>query len=249
MLEATQSLETKLADIQDAIQDTTQQSAARHREAKDTECLNHLCLTDPSADKLRIEEHKGGLFKDSYSWIIRHADFQQFLADPDMQLLWIKGAPGKGKTMLMSGIINELKSTGRLLSYFLCEQANSKMNSETAILRGLIFALATQQPLLLSHLRKKAPETANAVLLVDALDECATGQRRFLDFLLQCNQLKHYRVKWIVSSRNYWADIEERMRRMELKLQPQLELNQELVSDAIISYIAHKVNIVAGDKG
>lgn len=276
MLEATQSLETKLVDIQDAIQDSTLQSAARHREAKDTECLNHLCLTDPSADKLRIEEHKGGLFKDSYSWIIRHADFQKFLGDPDMQLLWIKGAPGKGKTMLMCGIIDELRLTGRLISYFFCEQANSKMNSATAILRGLIFVLATQQPLLLSYLRKKydeqgqklfesentwvtlkeifytmiqAPETANAVILVDALDECATGRKRFLDFILQCTELKPCRVKWIVSSRNNWVDIDERMRRMELTLQLQLELNQELVSDAIASYITHKVDILSGDKG
>lgn len=274
-LQTTLSMDTKLGDIQDAIQESSHENATRHREAKDTECLTQLCVTDPDADKLRIEEKKGGLLKDSYSWIIRHESFQRFVTDPETQLLWIKGDPGKGKTMLMCGIIDELKSTGSLLSFFFCEQANSKMNSEIAILRGLIYALAKQQPALLSHVRTKydeqgeklfaenawvnfkdiftkmiqSPQMANAVVLVDGLDECADGRMRFLNFVLQCTKLDTCSVKWIISSRNNYADIEERMRRMDLKLQLQLELNQDLVSDAIFSYIAHKVTILSEDKG
>lgn len=275
MLETTRSLETKLVEIQDAIQAGTQQIIARHREAKDTECLNHLCLSDPAADKLRIEEAKGGLLKDSYAWIIHHPSFQHFLSDPERRVLWIKGDPGKGKTMLMCGIIDQLKPTGRLLSYFFCEQIRSHKNNETAILRGLIFALAREQPLLLPYVRTKydeqgkslfesenawvtlkgifydmiqSPDMTNAVILVDALDECSTGRVRFLNFVVQCTKLEFCRVKWIMSSRNNWSDIEERMRRMELKLQLQLELNQGLVSDAIVSYIVHKVDILSEDK-
>jgi hypothetical protein len=32
--------------------------------------------TDPRVDKVRIEADKGGLLKESYQWILQHADFQ-----------------------------------------------------------------------------------------------------------------------------------------------------------------------------
>ena len=72
-----------------------------------------LRATDPRDDKARIEQTKGGLLKDSYRWILRNADFQRWRHGDDQQsrLLWIKGDPGKGKTMLLCGIIDELKPT------------------------------------------------------------------------------------------------------------------------------------------
>ncbi|CAH0055285.1 unnamed protein product [Clonostachys solani] len=45
----------------------------------------------------------------------------RFRDDLQSWLLWIKGDPGKGKTMLLCGIIDELeKGTNSLLSYFFC---------------------------------------------------------------------------------------------------------------------------------
>ncbi|KAF1938340.1 hypothetical protein EJ02DRAFT_354742, partial [Clathrospora elynae] len=65
------------------------------------------------------------------------------------RLLWVKGDPGKGKTMLLCGIINKLHSslprTG-LLSYFFCQATDSRINSATAVLRGLLYMLVKQQP-------------------------------------------------------------------------------------------------------
>lgn len=49
------------------------------------------------------------------------------------KLLWIKGGPGKGKTMLLCGLINELESDGALWSYFFCQAADSRINSATAL--------------------------------------------------------------------------------------------------------------------
>jgi hypothetical protein len=62
--------------------------------------------------KKRIEETKGGLLEDSYHWILKHSDFQQWRNGQQSQLLWIKGDPGKGKTMLLCGIVNEKSFNG-----------------------------------------------------------------------------------------------------------------------------------------
>ena len=61
---------------------------------------------DPRHDKLRIEQTKGGLLRDSYRWTLDNADSQQWR--DEHRLLWIKGDPGKGKTMLLCGIIDGL---------------------------------------------------------------------------------------------------------------------------------------------
>jgi hypothetical protein len=125
-------------------------------------CLVRLHATDPRKDKTRIEQKKGGLLEDSYRWILNHDDFRRW-RNEQSQLLWIKGDPGKGKTMLLCGIIDNLipatkmvnKEASELLSYFFCEAADSRTNNATAVLRGLIYLLVDQQPSLLSHVQKE----------------------------------------------------------------------------------------------
>lgn len=77
------------------------------QEEKHNECLRDLCVTDPQDDKKRIEETKGGLLKDSYYWILNNHEFREWRDNDQSRLLWIKGDPGKGKTMLICGIIDE----------------------------------------------------------------------------------------------------------------------------------------------
>jgi Cdc6-like AAA superfamily ATPase len=125
-------------------------------------CIQDLRITDPREDKKRIEDTKGGLLRDSYQWILKHPDFQQWRDDKRSRLLWIKGDPGKGKTMLICGTLDELSSSTKLrdkeattlLSYFFCQATDNRINNALAALRGLIYLLIDQQPLLVSHTRE-----------------------------------------------------------------------------------------------
>ncbi|KAH6661768.1 hypothetical protein B0J14DRAFT_496760 [Halenospora varia] len=126
-------------------------------------CIQNLRITDPCEDKKRIEEMKGGLLEGSYRWILEHSDFQQWRDDKQSRLLWIKGDPGKGKTMLLCGIVNEISPLTKLrdekattlLSYFFCQATDKRLNNATAVLRGLVFLLVDQQPSLISHVQEK----------------------------------------------------------------------------------------------
>jgi len=239
-------------------------------------CIQHLRLTDPRDDKKRIEETKGGLLEDSYRWVLEDSDFQRWRDDPQSRLLWIKGDPGKGKTMLLCGIINELnKSITKTdqLSYFFCQATDSRINSATAVLRGLLYLLVNQQPSLVSHIRKKHDHAGKALfedanawvalseiftdvlqdpslngtsLVIDALDECVADLPKLLDFIVQKSCVSS-RVKWIVSSRN-WPDIEERLERAGHKVRLCLELNAESVSTAVGIFIQHNVLQLAEKK-
>ena len=236
-------------------------------------CLAYLRATDPHVDKTRIENIKGGLHRDSYKWILEHDDFMLWREEGNKgeqsRLLWIKGDPGKGKTMLLIGIIEELKNdlktknpdTG-ILSFFFCEGTNSRINNAKAVLRGLIYLLVTQQPSLISHLSGKLPEEENefaalletfkniledrgkkrTYLIIDALDECETDLPMLLDFILTISK-KFSHVKWIVSSRGR-RDIEQGLQRVESRTNLSLELkkNAENVSLAVNTYIEYHVS-------
>ncbi|KAF2802307.1 WD40 repeat-like protein [Mytilinidion resinicola] len=244
---------------------------------EDKECIQHLRVTDPGDDKKRIEDTKGGLLKGAYCWILENSDFQQWRDDQRSRLLWIKGDPGKGKTMLLCGIVNELtKSMAKtdILSYFFCQATDSRINNATAVLRGLLYLLINQQPSLVSHIRKKHdhagkalfedtnawaalseiftsilqdPNLNNTYLLVDALDECVVDLPKLLYLIVQISPVSS-RVKWIVSSRN-WPGIEERLERAGHKVRLCLELNAESVSTAVGIFIQHKVSQLAELKG
>jgi hypothetical protein len=243
---------------------------------KREECLRDLRPSNPRDDKKRIVDTKGGLLKGSYRWVLDNSSFRQWHDDPQSQLLWIKGDPGKGKTMLLCGIIDELQKTTASTAcvvYFFCQATDSRINSATAVLRGLLYLLVSQQPALTAHIRKRYDEAGRSMfedanawialtetfadvlqdpnldatyILVDALDECTTDLPKLLRFLAQQSSASS-RVKWIVSSRN-WPEIEAQLGRAEQKIRLSLELNAESVSAAVSVFIQHKVSQLAQEK-
>ncbi|KAJ8106757.1 hypothetical protein ONZ43_g6953 [Nemania bipapillata] len=159
--ELVRAAESLAADIllgmREALQDMRQ-------EDKNEKCLVDLRGTDPRHDKERIKQTKGGLLADSSNWIFAHKDFQRWYDDDDAKVLWIKGDPGKGKTMLLITIVDELErrlkqlnqphqQSTAALSYFFCQGTISDLNNATSVLRGLVYLLGVQNPSLLQHLR------------------------------------------------------------------------------------------------
>jgi hypothetical protein len=55
------------------------------------------------------------------------------------------------------------KEANTLLSYFFCQATDSRINNAVAVLRGLIYLLIDQQPLLVSHVRKKYDQAGKAL--------------------------------------------------------------------------------------
>ncbi|KAL2196899.1 NACHT domain-containing protein [Corynascus similis CBS 632.67] len=214
-----------------------------------------LRTTDPRDDKTRIEQTKGGLLADSYRWVLDNTDFRRWRDDGQSRLLWIKGDPGKGKTMLLCGIINELKSDfdSSLLSFFFCQATDASINNATA-------------PSLLSHVQKKYDAAGDPLfrgvntwvalsevftnilkdptlpptrLVIDALDECIEGLDLLLGLIVQSSSI-YSNVKWIVSSRN-WPDIENHLNTTTQKVSLSLELNEESVSTAVTTFVRLRV--------
>ncbi|KAF5004706.1 hypothetical protein FDECE_8817 [Fusarium decemcellulare] len=239
------------------------------QDAKNGECFAAFELTDPQLDKRTLESRKGAPLWDSYHWVLEHAAYKKLVDDPSSRVLWISGEPGKGKTMLLCGIIDELKESPRPLSYFFCQVTEPDLSSDTAVMRGLIYVLLNHQPSLISAVRpyydKKKEElfdSANssvllseiltnmlqdpilhdAFLVVDALDECKVGRDRLTKLIVKLSS--SCRAKWIVSSRS-WPEIGRELADTQGLIPLELEKNRESVTEAVQSYIRIKVENLA----
>ena len=87
-------------------------------------CLRAWRLTDPREDRNRILDSKDPLLEGSCTWIFDDPAFTRWWNDDDCQILWIHGDPGKGKTMMIMALIDEilqrlkLNPASGMLSYF-----------------------------------------------------------------------------------------------------------------------------------
>lgn len=237
----------------------------RHR------CLTALHATDPRAAKQRIEEVQGGLLKDAYTWILNNDVFQEWRHGDDSQIrmLWVTGDAGKGKTMALCGIIDELQKSNESINllYFFCQAGDDRINSATAVLRGWLYLLMEQQPSLIRYVCTKYQfdgracfEGANAwvalsklftavlqdeglketYLVIDALDECTTDFSKLLDFIYQTSQLLSP-LKFIILSR-YSPELYVRLPHAT---RLNVERYKESISAAVGTLIKHEVSDLA----
>ncbi|KAF0644051.1 hypothetical protein FPSE5266_20056 [Fusarium pseudograminearum] len=270
----TLEMRTNLQDISVTTREHARWQRQDRLDEKDNECLRELLVTNPSKDKKNILFSKGGLFYDSYRWIMESNEYQQWLKKDDNNLLWIKGDPGKGKTMLLAGIIEELeKSAPDTVFYFFCQATEPRLRTATNVLRGLIWFLVRTRPRLMSHVREEYDkegkgvfndgnawqtlsgiltailddeEFQDCVFAIDALDECTTGRDQLIRLISQLST--SYKPKWVVSSRN-WPEIERRLDSVDKKVQVQLELNHAAISQAVKNFIVRKVDQLSEDNG
>lgn len=166
---------------------------------------------------------------------------------------------------MLCGIINELgQKSDTNVSYFFCQGTDKRINTGTAVLRGLLFLLCKQQHSLISHIRHKYDDAGGKLfedtnawfalsgifksilgdsglrdtyLIVDALDECLPDSRQSLVKLIVWVAHAYPTVKWILSSREL-GEFETHLREAT---QLPLESRRQLVSEAVNSYINFKV--------
>lgn len=170
--------------------------------------------------------------------------------------------------MMLCGIINELrKESGTNVSYFFCQGTDERINTGTAVLRGLIFLLCKHQHSLISYIRDKYDEAGGKLfedtnawfalsaifdnilrcshlrptyLIVDALDECLEGSQQLLVRLIIRFSYAYPNIKWIVSSRQLFEFKTHIQKASHLSLES--KQRGELVSAAVRAYVDLKVS-------
>ena len=161
-------------------------------------CREALFVTDPEIDRNDIIRAKGSRTQGTCEWIKSHPRFQSWMRG-DARLLWIRGGPGKGKTMMSVYLTEEIATEQpQNFAYFFCISQDMQRNNACAVLRGLLWQITNCRPNLMQYLvpyfdppeRGRAtrsseetlwnllkdmcrnPEAPRLYCLVDGVDEC-----------------------------------------------------------------------------
>lgn len=241
--------------------------------------LHDICETDPRNEKIRIEQSKGGVLGQCYNWVFQCPELQAWQESKDTRLLWLKGTPGKGKTMAMIGLVDTLTDqmnaqSRSYLPYFFCQNSIPHLNNANSVLRALIWKLLWMNRSLSKYIPDeyickrdrgreifdgpnafailtgmlavmlRDPSLNTVFLLIDALDECDSGMRALLDWIIKESLDGSTKAKWILSSRDY-PEIKERFCPGSSSLCLSLDSNEAYVAQAVNYFIEHKIEQLA----
>ena len=196
-----------LAEVLD-VDSTSAVSAEMPRKEQETECLKSLFFVGMDSRRANIESPNPR----TCEWIFDHPSYKTLdRLDNDLEalnLLWIKGKPGSGKSTLMKRITEESNRHGiDCLNFFFNARGAKIENSSHGLYRSLVFQLlqrseTTMNAFLPHYLEKKqrslgakvtwmTPELSDffhsaisdmlsnpTYLFIDALDECAEDEVR-----------------------------------------------------------------------
>ncbi|SMQ51049.1 unnamed protein product [Zymoseptoria tritici ST99CH_3D7] len=176
--------------------------------------LDALLLTRPEVDRKSLVALKGRRVDGTCEWLVRHVRYQEWLRDAKLQVLWICGGPGKGKTMLSIYITSVLQpladATDAVLLYYFCSNRDKNRNSAVTIMRGLLHQWIDLHPHLAKEIKGSFEGTettkyttsnfvplwrafvtllrqsrSRVICVLDGLDECARDSLgQFLDAIV-----------------------------------------------------------------
>ena len=169
------------------------------------QCLDILDAVSPKDDRGILIRKKGKRVAGTFEWIKEDNTYQAWRRG-DQRILWIRGGPGKGKTVLSVFLTEELEKNCDLV-YFFCTAQDQKRDNAAAVVKGLLWQLVHERrnlaEVLADHLvtanvsqatglsleavwdvfvdtvcHDQAPKTITCVL--DGLDECDAESRSWL---------------------------------------------------------------------
>lgn len=152
-----------------------------------------------------LESSDSDMIKSCWDWILTRSEFEGWEKARETCVLWLTGIPGRGKTRMAAGLVDELmraaqrKGSTAFVGFFFCQFATGKMNTVCAVLKGLIYGLGQEDRSLMQFLRdefespadiKGAPVRTLWRVLTKMLAACrGLGEIYFvIDALDECEQ-------------------------------------------------------------
>ncbi|KAJ5959558.1 uncharacterized protein N7479_006708 [Penicillium vulpinum] len=193
-------------------------------------------------------------------WLISTNTYQQWHQSDTNGLLWIKGIPGSGKSVMAASIIHQLRKENVPVLFFFFRQIIDANHQPVAVLRDWLCQILPFSPTLQAKLKKDYLEKERSIdslaandlwkntrfalttfpkayCVVDALDEMDQGNDDFLQALVELGQWRPANLKVLILSRPVVA-VESPLRLFSV---PVLPLDKKLVDIDIAAYVQHRL--------
>ncbi|KAF4957104.1 hypothetical protein FGADI_3323 [Fusarium gaditjirri] len=246
-----------------AIADFNESNILPQDEATLTRIRDWLRPTKYEEDGSELKKHTGSHLEGTSQWLFDSPIFQQWHHGRDDGILWIRGVPGTGKSVLASRLIHQLSSEQcPILYFFFRHTIQSNHRPESALRDWLAQALPFSPPLQLAlkslifrpicldfvddlslvelwHLVRLALRgMAKVYCVVDALDEMDTNTlETFLQLIDQLGNMHPDRIKLIITSRPI-PTIEKMVRNLRLL---DIRLDKKAINPDILTYLEHRL--------
>ncbi|SCV27628.1 uncharacterized protein FFB14_01645 [Fusarium fujikuroi] len=247
-----------------AIADYNQSHILPQDEATLKRLHDWLRPTRYEGDGSELKKHSSCHLKGTSQWLLDSPIFQQWHNGHNDGILWIRGVPGTGKSVLASTLIHRLSSEDcPVLYFFFRHTIRSNHRPESALRDWLAQVLPFSPPLQLAirnlisppicldfvddlslvelwHLVRLALKSMpRAYCVVDALDEMdSNALEDFLQLIDQLGNMHPERIKLIITSRPI-STIGKIVRNLKLL---DIRLDKKAINPDISTYLEHRLD-------
>lgn len=228
--------------------------------------------TDYSLDSGEFSKHLASHLPGTGSWLTSSETYKEWLHGENEGILWIKGIPGSGKSVIAAHLVDSLTRLhpGRPVLYFFFRQIIDANHEPAALLRDWLDQILIFSPPLQKRLMEliKSGRSISSIsmedqwsnlklafngidgqvfCIADALDEMDQGNEAFLQSLASLGQWMPSKVKVLITSRPVPL-IEQILRHSRLL---SIRLAEKHVDFDIASYVNHGLkasSMTEGDK-
>ncbi|UPL00227.1 hypothetical protein LCI18_011161 [Fusarium solani-melongenae] len=194
-------------------------------------------------------------------WLTSSSTYQEWLQGEENGLLWIKGIPGSGKSVMAANLVNEIAASnpGCPVLFFFFRQIIDANHEPKALLRDWLDQVLDYSPPLQKKLKTYLRRTIESIsmedmwkdlkmalanlpgkafCIADALDEMDQGNNDFLSALGDLGSWRPKTVKVLITSRPV-PTVED-----PLRLTPclHLRLEEKMVDEDISKYVQYTLS-------
>lgn len=218
--------------------------------------------TDYLAESGEFRQHLSNQAPDTGLWICQTEEYRQWHDSPDRGSLWIKGAPGAGKSVMAASIVQHMRTTeNHPVLFFFCRNIIAAKFSQRGLIQDWLAQLLPHspklqyalEPLLKTNLEELSEHELIQLFLdgvssvpklyciADALDEMTTDSKPFLDKLNGVATFRPRSLKVLITSRpkQYLQSA------LRDSLVIHVDDHQKHVNSEIESYLNHRFENVA----
>ncbi|OJJ42502.1 hypothetical protein ASPZODRAFT_1313164 [Penicilliopsis zonata CBS 506.65] len=211
-------------------------------------------------ERSEFSRHRASYLAGTGQWLLSTTTYQKWHQGDANGLLWIKGIPGSGKSVMAASIIDQLRKEEVPVLSFFFRQIIDANHQPVAALRDWLCQMLPYSPPLQVRLKddylKKSRSVDSlspsdlwkdlklalaafpkAYCVTDALDEMDQGNDDFLHDLAELGQWRPANVKVLITSRPVIA-VESPLRQFRI---PHLRLEERLVDIDIAAYVQYRL--------
>jgi ankyrin repeat protein len=227
------------------------------------EVRDWLQPTPYDQEESEFSRHLASYLRGTGQWLTSTSTYKQWHQGDENGLLWIKGIPGSGKSVMAASIIQQLRQEEKErvpVLYFFFRQILDANHQPVAVLRDWVCQILPFSPPLQVRLREEYLQNKRAIdsiavsdfwkelkfalyafpkayCVIDALDEMDQGSDDFLHALIELGQWRPANVKVLITSRPVVA-VESPLRSYHI---PYVQLDERLVDVDITAYVQHRL--------